>query len=132
MSMDMNRYLIVVFCVLTGCAAAVPMANAQDFSVDNELFAEWYADHIHQIEEVFAAPILVSVEQEQLSGEIPLIAQKFSLLKKLPKFPASNQQAIFVNYPELEHLGDESFYSEPYITTIVKHDNPIRAPGLSS
>lgn len=127
--MDMNRYLIVVFCVLTGCAAAVPMANAQDFTVDNELFAEWYADHVQNLDEAFASPILVNVEQEQLAGSCFSNAEELSVLNDLPKIPALNQQLKFLNYPEPEDIKGYLPYSEPCFSQVVKRDNPIRAPG---
>ncbi len=129
--MDMNRYLIVVFCVLTGCAAAVPMANAQDFTMDNELFAEWYADHIQHLDEAFASPILINVEQEKLAGSCFSNAEELSVLKNLPKIPALIQQLNFLNYPEPEDLKGYLPYSEPCFSQVVKRDNPIRAPGYS-
>ena len=130
--MDMNRYLIVVFCVLTGCAAAVPMANAQDFTVDNERFAEWYADHVLHFDEAFASPILVNVEQEQIAGSCFSNSEELSVLKNLPKFPVLNQQSNFLNYPEPQDLNREFPYSEPVVTEVIKCDNPIRAPGFIS
>lgn len=129
--MDMNRYLIVVFCVLTGCAAAVPMANAQDFTVDNERFAEWYADHVLHFDEAFASPILVNVEQEQIAGSCFSNAEELSVLKNLPKFPALNQQSSFLEYPKPQDLKGELPYSEPVVNQLVKCDNPIRAPGFT-
>ncbi|NOU58329.1 hypothetical protein [Marinifilum caeruleilacunae] len=127
--MDMNRYLIVVFCVLTGCAAAVPMANAQDFSVDNELFAEWYADHVQHFDEAFSSPILVHVEQEQLAGSCFSNTEELSVLKNLPKIPALSQISNLLNEPEPRDFIGFLPYSEPIFNQTVKCDNPIRAPG---
>ncbi|WP_421919395.1 hypothetical protein [Marinifilum sp.] len=129
--MDMNRYLIVVFCVLTGCAAVAPMANAQDFSVDNELFAEWYADHILHLEEGFTSPILVNLEQEKLAGSCLSNTEELSVLKNLPKIPALNQGSNFLNDPEPEDLIGCHPYSVPCFTQLAKSDNPIRAPGFT-
>jgi hypothetical protein len=129
--MDMNRYLIVVFCVLTGCAAAVPMANAQDFSVDNELFAEWYADHVQHFDEAFASPILAHVEQEQLAGSCFSNTEELSVLKNLPKIPALNQISNLLNVPEPRDFRGFLPYSEPAFNQVVKYDNPIRAPGCT-
>lgn len=129
--MDMNRYLIVVFCVLTGCAAAVPSANGQEFAVDQQLFAEWYANHIQEFDESFSGPILVPVEQEYIAGSCLSNTEELSVLENLPKIPALNQHSSYLNYPEPEDLKGHLPYSEPCLIQIVKCDNPIRAPGLT-
>jgi hypothetical protein len=128
--MDMNRYLIVVFCVLTGCAAAVPMANAQDFAASNELFAEWYADHIQHLDEAYASPILINVEQEHLASSCFSNTEKLSVLKNLPKIPALNQKTNSLKYPEQVDIEGYLPYSEPCFIQLIKCDNPIRAPGI--
>jgi hypothetical protein len=117
--------------VLTGCAAAVPMANAQDFTVDNERFAEWYADHVQHFDEAFASPILVHVEQEQLAGSCFSNTEELSVLKNLPKIPALNQNSNILDYPEPEDVKGYLPYSEPVFNQSVKCDNPIRAPGYT-
>ncbi len=128
--MDMNRYLIVVFCVLTGCAAVVPGANAQDFTVDQQLFAEWYADHIQHFDDSFASPILAQVEQENIAGTCFSNPEKLSVLKNLPKIPALNQKKFLLNYPLPEEFRGINPYSEVYYKQIPEGDIQIRAPGI--
>jgi len=129
-SMDMNRYLIVVFCVLTGCAAAVPTANGQEFAVDQQLFAEWYANHIQDFDESFSSPILVQVEQEQIAGTCFSNTEELSVLDNLPKIPALNQKKFLLNHPLPEEYRGVSAYSEVYYNQIPEGDTHIRAPGI--
>lgn len=127
----MNRYLIVVFCVLTGCAAAVPMANGQEFAVDQELFAEWCAEHANNFDEAYSLPILVHVEQDQLSGKYIQNTDDVSLLENLPKFPPLNQDIVLEEIPVSEDYECFSIFSKVYLPTILDGDFRVRAPALS-
>ena len=129
--MDMNRYLIVVFCVLTGCAAAVPTANGQEFAIDQQLFAEWYADHVDNIDEAYSLPILVQVEQDHFTGSSVHTTNEISLLQNLPKFPPSNQDIVIECVPILEDFQCFTLAPEVYISTILDGDFRVRAPVLS-
>ena len=57
--MDMNRYLIVVFSVLTACASAVPNVDYEELVDDVQRFAAWYADHSDSFEDCYNLPLLV-------------------------------------------------------------------------
>ncbi|BAX82250.1 hypothetical protein ALGA_3958 [Labilibaculum antarcticum] len=129
--MDMNRYLIVVFCVLTGCAAAVPMANGQEMSVDHHLFAEWYADHIQNLDESYSSTILAHVEQDQLVGKYIPSIENFSLLENLPKFPVADQVIPLESIPISQTLQCFSILPEVILSTIPEGDFHIRAPVLA-
>lgn len=129
--MDMNRYLIVVFCVLTGCAAAVPTANGQEFAIDQQLFAEWYADHVDHIEEAYSLPILVQIEQDHFKGSSVYSTNEVSLLQNLPKFPPLNQDIDIEPVPILENIQYFSLAPEVYILAVLDGDFRVRAPGLS-
>lgn len=129
--MDMNRYLIVVFCVLTGCAAAVPTANGQEFAIDQQLFAEWYADHVDNIDEAYSSPILVQVEQDHFTGSSIHTTNEVSLLQNLPKLPPLNQDIDVESVPILEDFLCFKLAPEVYISTILDGDFRVRAPVLS-
>ncbi len=128
--MDMNRYLIVVFCVLTGCAAAVPFANSSDLSVDNQVFAEWYADHAYQFEESYSLPILAQFEQDQFAEKCFQKGNQISLLENLPEFPVANQATSIQNIPISQDFVCFYNFSEVIISNICKGDFHIRAPAL--
>jgi len=126
----MNRYLIVVFCVLTGCAAAVPVANAEAISVDQQLLAEWFADHVQNLEENYSSPILVQVEKEQISSDCIYDLKGFSALKRLPKFPANiSNNPICYNLLVL-YLATVPNYACHSYKQIPDSDCQIRAPGF--
>jgi hypothetical protein len=129
--MDMNRYLIVVFCVLTGCAAAIPVANGQEMSVDHHLFAEWYADHIQNLDESYSSTILAHVEQDQLVGKYIQNVENFSLLENLPKFPVVNQVIPLESIPISQTLQCFFILQEVVLSTIPEGDFHIRAPVLA-
>lgn len=129
--MDMNRYLIVVFCVLTGCAAAVPSANGQEFAIDQQLFAEWYADHVTNLDEAYSSPILVQVQQDQLSGKYIQNSDDVSLLQNLPKFPAPKQDIVFESVPISEINQNNNGYQEVVISAVLDGDFCVRAPVLT-
>jgi len=121
--------------VLTGCAAAPdfyrdPMANGKEFAVDQQLLAEWYADHIHNFDESYS-PILVQVEQDQLSGKYFQNTDKVSLLVNLPEFPLANQNIELEIIPISENC--QCLFASPvmYLTTIPDGDFHIRAPVLA-
>jgi len=129
--MDMNRYLIVVFCVLTGCAATVPMANGQGMSVDHHLFAEWYADHIQNLDESYSSTILAHVERDQFVGKYSPNVDEVSFLENLPKFPVTKQVTPLESIPILQLLRHFSIVREVVLSTIPEGDFHIRAPVLA-
>ncbi|PCH70743.1 MAG: hypothetical protein COC06_03570 [Bacteroidales bacterium] len=126
--MDMNRYLIVVFCVLTGCAVAVPLANGQEMTVDHQLFAEWYADHVHNLDESYSSPILAHVEHDQLAGKYTPNGENISLLENLPKFPVTKQVIPLGSIPISHDYQCFSAFPDIVISTIPEGDFHIRAP----
>ncbi len=127
----MNRYLIVVFCVLTGCAAAIPVASGQEMSVDHHLFAEWYADHIQNLDESYSSTILAHVEQDQLIGKYIQNVETFSLLENLPKFPVVDQVIPLESIPISQTLQCFFILQEVVLSTIPEGDFHIRAPVLA-
>ncbi|PKQ66977.1 hypothetical protein BZG01_09255 [Labilibaculum manganireducens] len=129
--MDMNRYLIVVFCVLTGCAAAVPLANGQDLTVDHQLFANWYADHIQNIDESYSSTILAHTEQDQFAGKYIPNIENISLLENLPKFPVENQVVPLGSIPIWFDYHYYLVFRDVLIGTIPDGDFHIRAPVLA-
>ncbi len=129
--MDMNRYLIVVFCVLTGCAAAVPLANGQEFAVDQQLFAEWCAEHANNFDEAYSLPILAPVEQDQLSESCIHHTETISLLENLPKFPPLHHDDVFKEVLVSKDYKCFRISSKVYLPTILDGDFRVRAPVLS-
>lgn len=129
--MDMNRYLIVVFCVLTGCAATVPMVNGQEMPVDHHLFAEWYADHIQNLDESYSSTILAHVEHDQLAGKYSPNVDEVSLLDNLPKFPVTKQLIPSESIPISQILQCFPILSEVVFSAIPEGDFHIRAPVLA-
>ncbi|WP_127341986.1 hypothetical protein [Ancylomarina longa] len=126
----MNRYLIVVFCVLTGCAAAVPVANAEAISVDQLLLAEWFAGHVQNLEENYSSPILVPVEKEQITSDCIYKLKGFSVLKKLPEFPANISNNSICYTPLARCLATVPDYACHSYKQIPDSDCQIRAPGF--
>ena len=127
----MNRYLIVVFCVLTGCAAAVPTANGREMSVDHRLFAEWYADHIQNFDESYLSTILAHVEQDQLAGKYSPNVDEISLLENLPKFPVTKQVIPLESIPISQTLQCFYIFPEVVLSATPEGDFHIRAPVLA-
>jgi len=126
----MNRYLIVVFCVLTGCAAAIPMANAEELTVDRQLFIEWCNDHIQDFDENLSSPILAQVEKKQIKTSCISRSRSFNLLKNLPKIPALSQQNGVLHFPLPEFVISFIEHSSDFVSAVSSADHPIRAPGL--
>jgi hypothetical protein len=114
--------------VLTGCAAAVPLANGQELSVDNQLIAEWYADHVHQLDESYSMPVLAQLEQDQFAEICFQKGSEISLLENLPEFPIANQVTLLQNIPISQGFLCFYDFSEIITSSIVKSDFCIRAP----
>ncbi len=126
--MDMNRYLIVVFCVITGCATTVPMADAQELLLDDQMFVTWCAEHAPNIDKLYAEPVVVEIK----TAEICYVNKKSTLLlKNLPQNlvakPIVTTSYFVEDTPkEFFPLGNCNMYS----TLIAKGNPPIRAPGF--
>lgn len=126
----MNRYLIVVFCVLTGCAA-VPVGDFQEFSIDQQLLSEWYADHVLNIDESYSSPILVPVEQDHFSGNCFSNPEEFSPLKNLPKLLLACQSDQKITIHPLEGCSWYFGYRTLFHKAVPDGDFHIRAPVIS-
>ncbi len=129
--MDMNRYLIVVFCVITGCTAAVPMADAQELVLDNQRFVAWCAEHAQNIEKSYAEPILVEIKTIESTEICCVNATEPLLLKNLPKFPVAKTIKLVNNFVEESQsvLLRLSVDSNIPVAVTVRGSNRIRAPG---
>ena len=132
--MDMNRYLIVVFSVLTACASAVPNVDYEELVDDVQRFAAWYADHSDSFEDSYNLPILVPTQNtseiSEIHTAIPRLRETLPLIKKLPKFPHLNPDGL--------HLYEPLCVEVPVVITAFnfQHEsifftgsNSIRAPG---
>ncbi|PKQ60623.1 hypothetical protein BZG02_18715 [Labilibaculum filiforme] len=107
------------------------MANGQELIVDHELFAEWYADHIHNLEEAYSSPILAHVEQDQFAGKYISNIENISLLKNLPKFPIVNQSIPIGSIPIWFNCKYYFGFRDVIISTIPEGEFHIRAPVVA-
>ena len=131
--MDMNRYLIVVFSVLTACASAVPNADYEELVDDVQRFAAWYANHSDGFEDCYNLPILVPAQNTSELSEI-YAAKSLTLLqtKKLPKFPHLNSGAVYLYEPLCVEVSEAiTVFNFQYQLIFLAGSNSIRAPGLS-
>jgi len=128
--MDMNKYLIVVFCVLTGCAVVVPYSDCEAMNLDTQLLAGWYADHGHTQEESYAIQYVLRHEMPVTANQVVSTSKLSSdLLKNLPSLPDFE-----VDYPEewppvvctQVLLNSGSF--DPYFPDVICEGLHIRAP----
>lgn len=130
--MDMNRYLIVVFSVLTACASAVPNVDYEELVDDVQRFAAWYADHSDSFDDDFNLPILVPAQNTSEISEIYTAKSlTLPLIKKLPKFPHLNSDALHLYEPLCVEVPKAIIaYSFQYKSIFLAGSNSIRAPGL--
>ncbi|MRT93606.1 hypothetical protein [Ancylomarina sp. 16SWW S1-10-2] len=128
----MNRYLIVVFSVLTACASAVPNVDYEDLVDDVQRFAAWYADHSDNFEDCYV-PILVPAQNKSELSEIYTAKSlPLPLIKKLPKFPYLNTDAVLLYEPPCNEIVEAiPAFNFQYKTVFLTGSNSIRAPGLS-
>jgi len=129
--MDMNRYLIVVFSVLTACASAVPNVDYEELVDDVQRFAAWYADHSDSFEDGYNLPILVPTQNTSEISEIYTAKSlTLPLIKKLPKIPHLNPNALHLYEPLCVEvpvvIAAFNFQHESIFHT---GSNSIRAPG---
>lgn len=130
--MDMNRYLIVVFSVLTACASAIPNVDYEELVDDVQRFATWYADHSESLDECYNLPILVPTQKSTEISEI-YVAKTASLplIKKLPKFPHLNLDAVHLVDPACIEISKAILaYDFQYNSIFLPGSNSIRAPGI--
>lgn len=131
--MDMNRYLIVVFSVLTACASAVPNVDYEELVDDVQRFAAWYADHSDSIEDCYNLPILVLTQNATEISEIYTAKSLIlPLIKKLPKFPHLNSDLVHLYEPICVEIPEAiTAFNFQYESIFLAGSNGIRAPGLS-
>ncbi|RRG23085.1 hypothetical protein DWB61_06540 [Ancylomarina euxinus] len=131
--MDMNRYLIVVFSVLTACASAVPNVDYEELVDDVQRFAAWYADHSDSLEDCYNLPILVPTQtSSEISDIYTAKSLTLPLIKKLPKFPHLNSDAVHLYEPLCIDIPEASIaFDFQYESIFFAGSNSIRAPGLS-
>ncbi len=130
--MDMNRYLIVVFCVITGCSSAIPFAESDGFTIDSQQFVTWCNEHAQNIDKPYKTPILVEVATAESTKVCNVNTENLLLLKNLPKFPATKAIKSAVSFVEQQQV---SLYNTPVDceiseTVTVRGSNRIRAPGV--
>lgn len=130
--MDMNRYLIVVFSVLTACASAVPNVDYEELVDDVQRFAAWYANHSDSFEDGYNLPILVPAQNtSELSEIYTAKSLTLPLIKKLPKFPHLNSDLVHLYEPLCVEVPEGiTVYSFQYRSIFLAGSNSIRAPGL--
>lgn len=131
--MDMNRYLIVVFSVLTACASAVPNVDYEELVDDVQRFAAWYADHSDSFEDCYNLPILVPTQtSSDISDIYTAKSLTLPLIKKLPKFPHLNSDAVHLYEPLCVEIPEAIIaFDFQYESIFHSGSNNIRAPGLS-
>ncbi len=131
--MDMNRYLIVVFSVLTACASAVPNVDYEELVDDMQRFAAWYADHSDSIEDCYNLPILVPTQNATEISEIYAAKSLIlPLIKKLPKFPHLHPDAVHIYEPFCIEIPKALIaFNFNYQSIFLSGSNNIRAPGLA-
>ncbi|MCZ4694692.1 hypothetical protein [Ancylomarina euxinus] len=129
----MNRYLIVVFSVLTACASAVPNVDYEELVDDVQRFAAWYADHSDSLEDCYNLPILVPTQtSSEISDIYTAKSLTLPLIKKLPKFPHLNSDAVHLYEPLCIDIPEASIaFDFQYESIFFAGSNSIRAPGLS-
>jgi len=129
--MDMNRYLIVVFSVLTACASAVPNVDYEELVDDVQRFAAWYADHSESLDECYNLPLLVPTQNSTEISEIYVAkTSSLPLIKKLPKFPHLNPDAVYLDDPACIEISKAILaYGFQYNPIFLSGSNSIRAPG---
>jgi len=131
--MDMNRYLIVVFSVLTACASTVPNVDYEELVDDVQRFAAWYADHSDSFEDCYNLPILAPAQNSSEISEI-YVAKTLTLplIKKLPKFPHLNPDALHLYEPFCVEVPEViTAFDFQYESIFLAGSNSIRAPGLA-
>ncbi len=131
-SMDMNRYLFVVFSMFTACASTVPNTNYEELVDDMQRFAAWYADHSDGIEDCYDLPLLVPTKNTTDVAEIHVTESlSLPLIKVLPKFPKPNINLACLNEPLCIKLPKITYIETfQYQTIYLAGANNIRAPGL--
>lgn len=130
--MDMNRYLIVVFSVLTACASAVPNVDYEELVDDVQRFAAWYADHSDSLDDCYNLPLLVPTQNSSDISDI-YVAKTLSLplIKKLPKFPHLNPDRAPLTEPVCTGVSKAiAVYGYQHNSIFIAGSNSIRAPGL--
>ncbi|MFA8435863.1 MAG: hypothetical protein ACEPOZ_15200 [Marinifilaceae bacterium] len=128
--MDMNKYLIVVFCVLTGCAVVVPYGECEAMNLDTQLLAEWYADHGTTPEENYAIQYVLRQEMPAVPDQVvTTVDLSLNLLENLPSLPEFAVEPGEEWPPVLSTevlLNTGSF--DPYLPDVVCEGLHIRAP----
>jgi len=131
--MDMNRYLIVVFSVLTACASAVPNVDYEELVDDVQRFAAWYADHSDSLDDCYNLPLLVPTQNSSDISEI--YADKtpsLPLIKRLPKFPHLNPDKAPLTEPVCTGVTKAiTAYNYQHKSIFLTGSNSIREPGLA-
>ena len=129
--MDMNKYLLVMFCVLTGCSSTVQMDLVRGMNADAQAFYQWYAQYskVSTNNELIAdfvrrdlSKILVSVSKSD---------DWHSPLDNLPELPSfvfeeTNQTYFF----PVQSQEKYKFFSESIPLLKLKGVYNIRAPSI--
>ncbi len=130
--MDMNRYLIVVFCVITGCSSVISFVEADGFAIDNQQFVAWCNEHAQNIDKSYKTPILVEAATAESTKICNVNTENLLLLKNLPKLPiikAIKSADYFVAQQQFS-LCNTPVDCEISETVTVRGSNRIRAPGV--
>jgi len=128
----MNKYLIVVFCVLTGCAVVVPYSECEAQHVNTQLLAEWYADMGDTVEENYTIQFVLRQDVSPQEISVPVLLQGHKvLLKNLPSFPVLTAEKP-VRWGVVPQIGkvERSFTDIFFCSQICGKALKIRAPDF--
>lgn len=126
----MNRYLLVMFCVLTGCSSTVQMDLVEGMHSDAQKFYQWYAEYTKVAKNNEAIADFVKRDLPKIFISVSKTHDWSSLLDQLPELPSvglEKQILISFSLPQEKPLSDYLF--ENIINSKLKGICPIRAPS---